>query len=141
MNLVALLTESSVPLTLEDIANRMVGQYGAEGEARRTAFERDKRALRSMGVPITTQTLSGNDAGKTAYSIDRSEYNLIDFGLTKDELTALDAEVANEELTVYEEDIDCEVKLMLPPNEATALPVLGVLKYITALAVSTTLIL
>jgi predicted DNA-binding transcriptional regulator YafY len=57
MNLVALLTESSVPLTLEDIANRMGVQYGAEGEARRTAFERDKRALRSMGVPITTQTL------------------------------------------------------------------------------------
>ena len=46
MNLVALLTESSVPLTLEDIANRMGSQYGAEGEARRTAFERDKRALR-----------------------------------------------------------------------------------------------
>jgi predicted DNA-binding transcriptional regulator YafY len=67
----------------------MGSQYGAEGEARRTAFERDKRALRKMGVPITTQTLSGNDAGKTAYSIDRSEYNLIDFGLTKDELAAL----------------------------------------------------
>lgn len=89
LNLVALLTESSVPLTLEDISNKMVGQYPEADEARRTSFERDKRSLRALGLPITTQTLSGSDAGKTAYSIDRSEYALIDFGLTEEELDAL----------------------------------------------------
>ncbi len=89
LNLVALLTESSVPLTLEDISNKMAGQYPAEAEARRTSFERDKRSLRALGLPITTQTLSGSDAGKTAYSIDRSEYALINFGLTEEELDAL----------------------------------------------------
>lgn len=89
LNLVALLTESSVPLTLEDISNKMAGQYPEADEARRTSFERDKRSLRALGLPITTQTLSGSDAGKTAYSIDRTEYALIDFGLTDDELTAL----------------------------------------------------
>jgi len=89
LNLVALLTESSVPLTLEDISNKMSGQYPEADEARRTSFERDKRSLRALGLPITTQTLSGSDAGKTAYSIDRTEYALIDFGLTEEELDAL----------------------------------------------------
>ncbi len=89
LNLVALLTESPLPLTLEAISNKMSGQYPAADEARRTAFERDKRALRALGLPITTQTLSGSDAGKTAYSVDRSEYALINFGLTEEELTAL----------------------------------------------------
>ena len=89
LNLVALLTESSRPLTFEDIVNRMSGQYPEKAEARRTAFEREKKILRKLGVPITMQTLSGADAGKTAYSIDRSEYRLIDFDLTNDELSAL----------------------------------------------------
>lgn len=89
LNLVALLTESSVPLTLEDISNKMSGQYPEADEARRTSFERDKRSLRALGLPITTQTLSGSDAGKTAYSIDRTEYALVDFGLTEEELDAL----------------------------------------------------
>lgn len=89
LNLVALLTESSRPLTFEDIVNRMSGQYPEKAEARRTAFEREKKILRKLGVPITMQTLSGADAGKTAYSIDRSEYRLIDFDLTEDELSAL----------------------------------------------------
>ena len=89
LNLVALLTESSRPVTLEEISNKMAGQYPAAEEARRTAFERDKRSLRALGLPITTQTLSGSDAGKTAYSIDRAGYSLIDFGLTEQELDAL----------------------------------------------------
>jgi len=89
LNLVALLTESPRPLTLEDISNKMSGQYPEADEARRTAFERDKRSLRALGLPITTQTLSGSDAGKTAYSINRSEYSLINFDLSEDELDAL----------------------------------------------------
>ena len=89
LNLVALLTESPRPLTLEDISNKMSGQYPDADEARRTAFERDKRSLRALGLPITTQTLSGSDAGKTAYSINRSEYALINFDLSEEELDAL----------------------------------------------------
>lgn len=89
LNLVALLTESNRPLTLEDIGNYMVSQYPEKAEARRTAFERDKKSLRKLGVPITMQVLGGSDAGKTAYSIDRAEYKLINFELTEDELSAL----------------------------------------------------
>ena len=89
LNLVALLSESTIPLTLETISNNMRGQYPEKDEARRTAFERDKKSLRKLGIPITTQTLAGSDAGKTAYSIDRAGYTLIDFALTEDELLAL----------------------------------------------------
>ncbi len=89
LNLVALLTESNRPLTLEDIGNYMENQYPVKSEARRTAFERDKKSLRKLGVPITMQVLGGSDAGKTAYSIDRAEYKLINFDLTEDELSAL----------------------------------------------------
>lgn len=89
LNLVALLTESSSPLTLEQIADRMGSQYAGNKEARRTTFERDKRTLRELGVPITTQTLGGSDAGRTAYSIDRSSYQKVDFGLTESEMAAL----------------------------------------------------
>ena len=89
LNLVALLTESNRPLTLEEIGDFMVNQYPVKSEARRTAFERDKKSLRKLGVPITKQVLGGNDAGKTAYSIDRTEYKLINFDLTEDELSAL----------------------------------------------------
>lgn len=89
LNLVALLSESNAPLTLEDIANKMRGQYPDNQEARRTSFERDKKSLRKLGIPITMRTLAGADAGKTAYSIDRTGYSLIDFGLTEDELAAL----------------------------------------------------
>lgn len=89
LNLLVLLTESSVPLTLDRIAHLMDGQYPDEPEARRTAFERDKKVLREIGVPISVQTLAGGDAGRGAYSVDKTEYALIDFGLTADELAAL----------------------------------------------------
>lgn len=89
LNLVALLSESPAPLTLDDIANKMRGQYPENAEARRTSFERDKKSLRKLGIPITMRTLAGADAGKTAYSIDRAGYALIDFGLTAGELAAL----------------------------------------------------
>jgi predicted DNA-binding transcriptional regulator YafY len=89
LNLVALLSETNTPLTLENIANKMRGQYPDNSEARRTSFERDKKSLRKLGVPITMRILAGSDAGKTAYSIDRSGYALIDFGLTSDEMAAL----------------------------------------------------
>ena len=89
LNLLVLLTESSVPLTLEQIFQKMSGQYVGTEQACRTSFERDKATLRGLGVPIVTHTLGGNDAGKGAYTIDKSEYALVDYGLTDAEMDAL----------------------------------------------------
>lgn len=89
INLLVLLTESNVPYTYEQIMNEMGGQYPEGIEGRRIAFERDKKVLRQVGVPITTQVLGGGEAGRTAYSVDKSEYALVDFGLTAEEISAL----------------------------------------------------
>lgn len=89
LNLLVLLTESSVPLTLDQIFQKMAGQYVGTEQACRTSFERDKAVLRSLGVPVVTHTLAGNDAGKGAYTIDKSEYALVDYGLTDSEMDAL----------------------------------------------------
>ena len=80
-NLVALLLETRVPLTQEQIAFRLEGQYPDGEQARRAAFERDKAVLRSVGIPIDQEVLGGSDAGKTAYRIDRKKYELEDLGL------------------------------------------------------------
>ena len=94
LNLLALLTETKVPLTIEQIANEMnflepQYRYPAKAAARRTTFNRDKGALVKMGIPVITSTLSGQDAGVGAYIIDKEAYALIDFGLTNEELDAL----------------------------------------------------
>ena len=67
-NLLALLLETRVPLTLDDIVNQLGGQYPAGHAALRGAFERDKSLLRDVGVPIETEVLGGTKAGQTGIS-------------------------------------------------------------------------
>lgn len=93
-NLVALLLESRVPLTLYDISNRLVGQYSDSEDARRGAFERDKRVLKEVGIPLRQTVLTGDQAGQTGYWIERSEYELEDLRLDDDERRALQVALA-----------------------------------------------
>lgn len=93
-NLVALLLETRAPLTFEQIRFRMSGQYPEREDARRAAFDRDKTVLREVGIEIEQQVLGGNDAGKTAYWIDRDKYELQDLGLDDDERRALQVALA-----------------------------------------------
>jgi proteasome accessory factor B len=93
-NLLALLLETRVPLTLDDIVNQLAGQYPAGPTALRGAFERDKGLLRDIGVPIETEVLRGTNAGQTGYRVDRDRYELRDLDLTDDERRALQVAVA-----------------------------------------------
>ncbi|CAB4870376.1 unannotated protein [freshwater metagenome] len=93
-NLLALLLETKMPLTLEQIANELHGQYPLNETARRGSFERDKSVLRDLGVPIEQQVLAGDQAGRTAYRIDRRRYELADLDLSADERQALQLAVA-----------------------------------------------
>lgn len=93
-NLVALLMATRAPLTQEQIVNELAGQYPAGDAAQRGAFERDKALLREIGVPLELEVLAGNDAGKTAYRIDRARYELSDLQLAPDEQAALQLAVA-----------------------------------------------
>lgn len=87
-NLVALLLNARRPLTLEEIALELEAEAGYPGgdEARRQAFERDKRVLREEGIPVETVPFGDGSVG---YVIRPSEYYLPDLDLTDDELIAL----------------------------------------------------
>lgn len=93
-NLLALLLETKQPLTLQQVASELAGQYPSTPPALRGAFERDKSVLREIGVPIEQIVLSGDQAGQTAYWIDRRRYELTDLDLTDDERRALQLAVA-----------------------------------------------
>ncbi len=93
-NLLALLLETRLPLTLVQISAELAGQYPTNESALRGAFERDKTVLRNVGVPIEQEVLGGDRAGTTAYSIDRRRYELTDLQLDDDERKALQMAVA-----------------------------------------------
>ncbi len=82
-----MLLRRSPPLTRAEIV-RTLGSYGPDPDAGRATFERDKRALRGLGVPIRTE-ISEGDEGATRYTIDPSEYDLEPLDLTPDERLAL----------------------------------------------------
>ena len=94
-NLLALLLETVEPISLVEIAAGLDGQYPDADVARRQAFERDKQALRELGVPIDTEIISGGPyAGQTRYRIDRDKYELRDLDLEPGEMQALQVAVA-----------------------------------------------
>ena len=94
-NLLALLLETFEPLSLVQIAAELDGQYPDKDRSRRAAFERDKAALRDIGVPIDTEIVAGGPyAGQTRYSIDRRSYELTGLDLAPDEVRALQIAVA-----------------------------------------------
>lgn len=97
-NLLTLLLETRVPVTIAQIADRLAGQYPDTESARRTAFERDKAMLRGEGIPIEQTVLGGDQAGQTGYWIDRDRYELGDLGLTDEERNALQLAVATVQL-------------------------------------------
>ncbi len=101
-NLLALLLETRAPLTAEQIVNELADQYPSSPTSMRAAFERDKAVLRDVGVPLSTVVLSGADAGKTAYRIDRRAYELSGLELEPDEQQALQVAVAATRLSQAE---------------------------------------
>lgn len=85
LNLLAALLESRNGLTTDEILReRSLGYEGATESARK-AFERDKKSLRAMGIPLD-QVGSNEDL---RYRVDPEEYYLPDLGLTDDEVAAL----------------------------------------------------
>lgn len=88
-NLLALLLETPRPLTLVEIAAELDGQYTSTGNALRATFERDKAALRDIGVPIEAEHRDDGSTGTHVYWIDRDRYELADLDLDPDETRAL----------------------------------------------------
>lgn len=122
LNLLAILSQDSTFRTLEDIhfATRMYDD--------RSLFERDKKILREMGIPIEGVTLSGQQAGVMGYRIDRREMELENIDFTDDERRALQialaavhvdtawAERARLKLNLDESDMFNFAEINLPVN-------------------------
>jgi predicted DNA-binding transcriptional regulator YafY len=85
VNLVVALYATEQPLTRSQIFERIPDGYEGNDESTRRAFERDKEALRGLGIPLVTAEL-GDELG---YRIDRGEYELPAVEFETDELAAL----------------------------------------------------
>ena len=79
LNLLALLLDTRVALTREEIVREVSG-YPQQVSANRRAFERDKEVLRGMGVPITTEMIG--DAGEIGYRVKPDDYYLPELDLS-----------------------------------------------------------
>ena len=90
-DLLLVLLDASRPLSLREIADRVPG-YPTGHEARRQAFERDKRLLRDEGVPVLAESIEAEE--QVGYRVDPDAYYLPDLGLEPDEQAALNLAVA-----------------------------------------------
>ena len=88
LDLIAALLHTERPLTAEQLHERIPG-YPEEKDSFKRAFERDKKDLRDMGVPLRIETVPGSVPAEDGYRIDPDEYYLPDPGLDADELAAI----------------------------------------------------
>lgn len=89
LNLVAELRWAERPLPRDELRERVYGDP-PDDDAFRRSFERDKEALRAIGVPISVHPIDPYDptAGE-GYRVLKADYELPDPGLEPDELAAL----------------------------------------------------
>jgi proteasome accessory factor B len=88
LNLTAALLHAEVPLTAEELRDRVGGYPDAKATFRR-AFERDKDDLRSMGMPLRVEPVPGVDPPVDGYRLVRDEYAGTELAFEADELAAL----------------------------------------------------
>jgi predicted DNA-binding transcriptional regulator YafY len=91
-DLVLVLLRDGRPKSLREIASEVPGYPAREGEARRQAFERDKRTLRDGGIKVSAVPIDGPE--QVGYLIRAEDYYLPDLDLTPDEQSALNLAVA-----------------------------------------------
>lgn len=90
VNLVAALLDTERPLSADEIRERVPGFPAEAGPAFHRAFERDKAALRDMGIPIDVVEIDpGRADTEFGYRIRPDCYELPDPGLEPDEVAAL----------------------------------------------------
>ena len=88
VNLTAALLSTERALTADDLRERVPG-YPDDKASFRRQFERDKDALRELGLPLLLESGRMGQEDQPAYRNDPERYYLRDPGLTPDELSAL----------------------------------------------------
>ncbi len=89
INLIAALLDTTRALTAEQIRSRIAGYDQESFEAFRRAFERDKEALRAMGIPLELSKSDPFVDQEDAYSIPKARYYLPQLDFDPDEVAAL----------------------------------------------------
>jgi len=88
LNLLFVLLNSSVPLTREQIRERVPGYNGSD-EAVERMFERDKAALRDLAIPVETKPVDLFHDDVVGYRINRKDWLMPELSLTFQERTYL----------------------------------------------------
>lgn len=91
-DLILVLLEARQPIPLNTLAEEIPGYPSEPGEARRMAFERDKRLLREEGIIVESVPIEG--AEQYGYRIDPRTFFLPELALTPEEQSALHLAVA-----------------------------------------------
>lgn len=95
LNLYALLTETTRPLTAREIRQKLEGLDEQSDVAFRRAFERDKEELRALGIDLKVEEVVGDtDVPEYGYSVPRSARSLRVPDLDADEAAALQLAVS-----------------------------------------------
>lgn len=87
INLIAALLDASRPMTAEEIRESIAGYDQSNQATFRRAFERDKSALRAMGIPLVVVPVPGQEID--GYTIPKDKYYLPELDLAPDEVAAL----------------------------------------------------
>jgi proteasome accessory factor B len=88
LKLTATLLETRRPLPAREIQERVEG-YSPDLVAFRRQFERDKKELKDLGIPLLISDIAFTDPPESGYRIPPDQYYLRDPGLTDDEMAAL----------------------------------------------------
>jgi len=88
LNLVIALLNTSSRMTKEQIRTSVTGYDSASNDAFERMFERDKDALRDLGIPVVTVQSDGR-SDEIGYRIDPDAYTLGDLELSPAELAVL----------------------------------------------------
>ncbi|MGH2819833.1 MAG: helix-turn-helix transcriptional regulator [Actinomycetota bacterium] len=89
INLIAALLETRTPMTAEQVRTEIAGYDRGSFDAFRRTFERDKEALRAMGIPLEVVPTDPFAEQADGYIISKERYSLPDLDLEADELAAL----------------------------------------------------
>ncbi|MGO9198451.1 MAG: helix-turn-helix transcriptional regulator [Acidimicrobiales bacterium] len=90
-NLMLVLLDTPRPLSLREITERVDGYPGTK-ESARQAFERDKKALRDLGIPVTNVPIDAEE--QVGYVVRAQDYYLPELDLDEAEAQALAFAVA-----------------------------------------------
>jgi predicted DNA-binding transcriptional regulator YafY len=89
INLIAALLDAPRPMTAEQIRRGIAGYDQPDKENFRRSFERDKKELRELGIPIETVEMGEWGDEPEGYTIPKDKYYMPELDLADDELAAL----------------------------------------------------